>query len=157
MKPSAHRAALKTVMPASLKPWRMNAILPIQTVFTRKMSRPVLFALALFVALASQVHAAEPRPLVFGVLNQQSPVLTAERWNPILQYLSQVTGIPLHLRMGRTVQETDAMMGRGEFDLAYTNHNFQTEFDGVYKVIARWGGDPIRCVIVVPAGSRSQV
>ncbi|MBI4987240.1 MAG: phosphate/phosphite/phosphonate ABC transporter substrate-binding protein [Rhodocyclales bacterium] len=104
-------------------------------------------------ALAAQVHAAEPRPLVFGVLNQQSPVLTAERWNPILQYLSQVTGIPLQLRMGRTVQETDAMMGRGEFDLAYTNHNFQTEFDGVYKVIARWGGDPIRCVIVVPAGS----
>jgi phosphonate transport system substrate-binding protein len=97
--------------------------------------------------------AADGRPLHFGVLNQQSPLLTAERWNPILAYLTQATGIPLQLKMGRTVQETDAMMGRGEFDLVYTNHNFQSEYDGVYKVIARWGGEPIRGVIAVPEDS----
>ncbi len=112
-----------------------------------------LLALCFAIALTAQAHAAEPRQLAFGVLNQQSPLLTAERWNPILQYLAHATGISFHLKMGRTVQETDAMMGRGEFDLAYTNHNFQSEYDGVYKVIARWGGPPIRGVIVVATDS----
>lgn len=119
------------------------------------MPKPFFMLLALLLAgiLAGPATAAEPRPLIFGVLNQQSPVLTAERWNPILQYLGQVSGLPLQLRMGRTVQETDAMMGRGEFDFVFTNHNFQTEYDGVYRVIARWGGEPIRGVIAVPADS----
>ncbi len=97
------------------------------------MTKPVsaLLTLCLAFALMANVRAAEERPLVFGVLNQQSPLLTAERWNPLLTYLTEATGIPLQLKMGRTVQETDAMMGRGEFDLVYTNHNFQTEYDGV--------------------------
>lgn len=123
-----------------------------------RMPKPFLTLLALIIAflLSGSVIAMDTRPLIFGVLNQQSPVLTAERWNPILQYLGQVSGHPLQLRMGRTVQETDAMMGRGEFDFAFTNHNFQTEYDGVYKVIARWGGEPIRGVIAVPADSPLQ-
>jgi phosphonate transport system substrate-binding protein len=119
------------------------------------MPKPVsaLILLCFAFSLTAQTRAAEPQPLSFGVLNQQSPLLTAERWNPLLQYLTEVTGIPLQLKMGRTVQDTDAMMGRGEFDLVYTNHNFQSEHDGVYKVIARWGGPPIRGVIVVAADS----
>ena len=112
-----------------------------------------LAGLALLMALAMSA-GAQDRPLTFGVLNQQSASLTAERWNPILQYVSTATGIPLQLRMGPTVQDTDAMMGRGELDFVFTNHNFQSEFDGVgYKVIARWSGEPIRGVIVVPTDS----
>lgn len=123
-------------------------------VFGYKYDKLLLLALLL---LAGPAAAAEGRPLVFGVLNQQSPALTAERWNPILHYLGVATGLTFQLRMGRTVQETDAMMGRGEFDLAYTNHNFQKEFDGLYKVIARWGGEPIRGVIAVRADSPLQM
>lgn len=93
---------------------------------------------------------AEQPPLIFGVLNQQSPIKTAERWNPILSYLTQKTGIPLRLKMGTTVNATDAMMGREEFDLAFSNHVFQAEFDGKYDVIARWAGRPIHAVIAVP-------
>ena len=63
---------------------------------------------------------ADTKPLIFGVLNQQSPVLTAEKWNPILQYLTEVTSIPLQFKMGPTVKDTDAMMGRGEFDFVYS-------------------------------------
>lgn len=96
------------------------------------------------------------KPLVFGVLNQQSVLQTAERWNPILQYLTQKTGIPLQLRMGATMEQTDAMLGREEFDLAFTNHNFQREYDGKYQVIARWAGPPVHGVIVVREESRFQ-
>ncbi|HEY7205780.1 MAG TPA: phosphate/phosphite/phosphonate ABC transporter substrate-binding protein [Methylomirabilota bacterium] len=105
-------------------------------------------------ALLATAGGAQQNPLIFGVLNQQSPALTAERWNPILHYVSLASGVPLRLKMGRTVQETDSMMGRGEFDFAFTNHNFQSEFDSVgFKVIARWAGEPIRAVIAVPADS----
>ena len=111
-------------------------------------------ALAVLMGTAVGAGRAEERPLVFGVLNQQSPALTAERWNPILHYVGAAAGVALQLRMGRTVQETDAMMGRGEFDFAFTNHNFQPEFAGVgYRVIARWGGEPMRGVIAVPRES----
>ena len=62
--------------------------------------------------------------------------------------MTSVTGVPLVLKMGATVIETNAMMARGAFDLMFTNHNFQSEFDGLgYKVIARWAGEPIRTVI----------
>jgi phosphonate transport system substrate-binding protein len=113
---------------------------------------------ALVVALATAVLAggvlAQERPLAFGVLNQQSPARTAERWNPILHYVTSLTGVPLQLRMGPTVQDTNAMMARGEFEFMFTNHNFQTEFDSLgYRVIARWGGEAIHGVIAVPADS----
>jgi phosphonate transport system substrate-binding protein len=100
------------------------------------------------------VPAAADGALIFGVLNQQSPALTAERWNPILHYLAAVSGVPLALKMGRTVDETNTMMARSVFDLMFTNHNFQSEFDGIgYWVIARWAGEPIRTVIAAPADS----
>jgi phosphonate transport system substrate-binding protein len=112
-----------------------------------------LVALAGLLLSAGAAHG-QPAPLAFGVLNQQSPALTAERWNPILHYVSTVSGVPLQLRMGRTVQETDTMMGRGDFDFAFTNHNFQSDFEAVgFKVLARWAGEPIRAVIAVPGDS----
>lgn len=104
--------------------------------------------------LAALPVRAEDKPLSFGVLNQQSPQLTAERWNPLLKYVEDKTGLKLQLKMGPTVQDTDAMMGRGEFDFIFTNHNFQREYDKVgYKVIARWAGEPIRCAFVVAEDS----
>lgn len=116
----------------------------------------LILALVAATCLLPQANAAElpdskpePRMMIFGVLNQQSAIQTAERWNPILRYLAQKTGIRLHLKMAPTVDLTDAMMGREEFDLVFTNHNFQTEFDGKYKVLARWDGKPIHGTLVV--------
>jgi phosphonate transport system substrate-binding protein len=115
---------------------------------------PALLGPFLVVAVALGGAAAQDRPLAFGVLNQQSPARTAERWNPILHYLASVTGVPLQLRMGPTVQDTNAMMARGDFDFVFTNHNFQPEFDHVgFRVVARWGGDPICGVLAVPVDS----
>jgi phosphonate transport system substrate-binding protein len=117
-------------------------------------SGPLARALGLVVALLAGSALAQDRPLAFGVLNQQSPARTAERWNPILHHITTQTGVPLQLRMGPTVQDTNAMMARGEFDFVYTNHNFQTEYDTLgFRVIARAGGEPIHGVIAVPADS----
>ncbi|WP_371324165.1 phosphate/phosphite/phosphonate ABC transporter substrate-binding protein [Dechloromonas sp. ZY10] len=98
--------------------------------------------------ICALVHADEAI-LSFGILNQQSPQLTAERWNPIFRYLSEQTGLRFQLRMGANVQATNAMMQAGEFDLLFSNHNFRPEYDGTYRVIARWGNAPIFGVIAV--------
>jgi len=119
------------------------------------MSRLVRIAAMLAMAwmlLVRPATADTDEPLLFGVLNQQSPALTAERWNPILHHVTSVTGVALVLKMGRTVQDTDTMMGGGVFDFMFTNHNFQPAYDGVgYQVIARWAGEPIRTVIATAA------
>ena len=121
---------------------------------TMRLLTKLLVAVAVLLLPATPAPTQQPQPLAFGVLNQQSPALTAERWNPILHYASTVSGVPLQLRMGRTVQDTNAMMSRGDFDFVFTNHNFQSEFDTIgFKVIARWAGDPIHTVIAVPADS----
>jgi phosphonate transport system substrate-binding protein len=118
-----------------------------------RLQRALAVGLVTTAVLASGA-LAQDRPLAFGVLNQQSPTRTAERWNPILHYITSLTGVPLQLRMGPTVQDTNAMMARGEFDFVYTNHNFQSEYDTLgFRVIARWGGEPIHGVIAVPAHS----
>lgn len=61
-------------------------------------------ALALaFSAFLPAIASAQEKPLVIGVLNQQSISKTAEKWNPILRYLSETTGLHFTLRMGPTV------------------------------------------------------
>lgn len=105
---------------------------------------PVLLVLACVSA-----HAKDP-DYSFGVLNQRSPTLTAQYWNPMLLYVSRVSGIPLRLKMGRTAQETTAMTRRGEFDFLYSNHIFKPENRVAgYRVFARPDEKPVRGQIVV--------
>lgn len=114
--------------------------------FQKMLQGGLLLCVLLWAGPSAQ--AAE-QPLIFGILNQQSPKLTAERWNPVLQYLSKKTGVPLRMQMGPTVQDTDAMMGREEFDFVYTNHNYQPEYAHIgYKALARLDGEAVRGVIV---------
>jgi phosphonate transport system substrate-binding protein len=111
-----------------------------------KISR--LFALAALVLCGSAL-AKDPEHS-FGVLNQRSPTLTAQYWNPILQYVSKVSGVQLRLKMGRTAQETSAMTKRGEFDFLYSNHIFTVENRVAgYKVFARPDEKPIQGQLVV--------
>lgn len=108
-----------------------------------------VFLLSIGLACVSaQVHAAETS--YFGVVNQRSITLTAELWNPILRYVSARSGVPLHLKMGKTAQETTQMTLRGEFDFVYTNHLFTPERDKLgYLVIARFNTPGIRGQVVV--------
>lgn len=88
--------------------------------------------------LLSQAAQADEKSYSFGVLNQRSVILTAQYWNPILKYVSERSGVPLQLKMGKTAPETSAMTGRGEFDFVYSNHIFTpVNQPAGYRVIAR--------------------
>lgn len=104
-------------------------------------------------AMAGPVAHAEP-VYYFSVLNQRSPILTAEYWNPILAYVSKKAGVELRLKVAKTAPETTALTMRGEAQFAYTNHLFLPDRVKLgWRVIARPDTDGIRGQIVVPAGS----
>lgn len=112
---------------------------------------------ALALGLFSGGVRAEEKVYSFGVINQRSPVLTARYWNPILNYLSKKSGVPLVLKLAKTAPEHSAMIGRGEFDFVYSNHTFLPHNDKVgYRVIARPREAAIRGEIVVLADSPVQ-
>ena len=115
-----------------------------------------LTALGALGTTSAPALASEPT-LYFGVLNQRSIALTAQYWNPILQYVSQQSGVQLQLKVGKTAPETTAMTLRGEFAFAFTNHLFTPERVRLgYRVIARPNSPGIQTLIVVPDDSPLQ-
>ncbi|MGN2392383.1 phosphate/phosphite/phosphonate ABC transporter substrate-binding protein [Pelomicrobium sp. G1] len=114
---------------------------------------------ALLAVLGSWAGGASAQEKVysFGVITQRSPILTAQYWNPILRYVSEKSGVPLVLKLAKTGPEHSAMIGRGEFDFIYSNHNFKADNDVVgYRVIARPQEEAIQGQIVVLASSGIQ-
>lgn len=90
----------------------------------------------------------------FGVLPQRSPTLTAQYWNPILEYAGRKAGVRLELATRRTAQDYSAAEARGEFDFVYNNHLFAPSHAAAgYRVFARMAGPPISGQIVVAADS----
>ena len=85
----------------------------------------------------------------FGVLSQRSAVLTAQYWNPILDYVRHKTGIELQLKIARTAPESNEATERGEYDFVYSNTIFQPKMAKAdYQVILRPIEDAITGQIV---------
>lgn len=90
----------------------------------------------------------------FGVLPHRNAVLTAQYWNPILDYVGRKSGVTLALGTRKTSQEYSDAEARGEFDFVYNNHIFAPSHAvAAYRVIARMAGKPIHSQIVVPESS----
>lgn len=107
-------------------------------------------AAGILVLLLISAATAGDKVYTFGVLNQRNPVLTAQYWNPILAYVSAKSGVALRLQMGKTVQETDGMTERGDFDFVFSNHIFLPRMSPAgYRVIARPVEESIQGQIVV--------
>ena len=108
----------------------------------------IWMCLALMLGTASQ--AAPPVPYAFGVLNHRSLQATAAYWNPILNYVSARSGVPLELHIGRTANETTDRVVAGQLDFAYTNHLFTPKRDRLgWRVLARQDTQGIRGQLVV--------
>lgn len=114
--------------------------------------KQIAWALALLAA--TPCHAAPPEPYAFGVLNQRSLQATAAYWNPILNYVSEKSGVPLELHIGRTARETTDRVVAGKLDFAYTNHLFTPKRAQLgWRVLARQDSSGIRGQIVVQDSS----
>lgn len=90
----------------------------------------------------------------FSPVNQYDINLTAAYWNPIIQYVSETSGVKLNLKIGRTSADTTAYVLAQEVEFVFSNHLFSPEREQLgWKVFGRREMPPVRGQIVVPADS----
>ncbi|MCX8086269.1 MAG: phosphate/phosphite/phosphonate ABC transporter substrate-binding protein [Rhodocyclaceae bacterium] len=98
----------------------------------------LLLGLAVMMSWPASKAAAQMQSWSFGVLSQRSAVLTAQYWNPILDYVEKKTGVRLVLKAARTAPESNEATERGEYDFVYSNTIFQPKMaQANYQVILR--------------------
>ena len=90
----------------------------------------------------------------FSPVPQYGIGLTAGYWNPILDYVSEKSGVKLNLKLSRTSADTTAYVLAREVDFIFSNHLFSPERDSLgWKVFGRRQMPPLFSQIVVPADS----
>ena len=90
----------------------------------------------------------------FSPVPQYGIGLTAGYWNPILDYVSEKSGVKLNLKISRTSADTTAFVLAREVDFVFSNHLFSPERDGLgWKVFGRRQMPPLFSQIVVPSDS----
>ncbi len=105
-------------------------------------------------ATAGDRAADAPHGWSFGVLSQRSAVLTAQYWNPILEYVKRKTGVDLTLKIARTAPESNDATERGAYDFVYSNTIFLPKMAAAgYQVILRPRDEAIAGQIVTLADS----
>ena len=109
----------------------------------------------LLVASLLQAFSLCAETYSFGVLSQRSAVLTAQYWNPILEYVGKKTDIHLQLKLARTAPESNNATERGEYDFVYSNTIFQPRMAAAnYQVILKPREEAISSQIVTLADSK---
>jgi phosphonate transport system substrate-binding protein len=123
---------------------------------------PMLRTLLAFAALLSfslasvQLAGAQTREAGyrFSPVNQYDIPLMAAYWNPIVQYVSDKSGVKLTLRIARTSADTTAYVLTQEVEFVFSNHLFSPEREQLgWKVFGRRQVPPITGQIVVPEDS----
>lgn len=90
----------------------------------------------------------------FSPVNQWDINKTAAYWNPIIQYVSDKSGVKLQLKIGRTSADTTSYVLTQEVEFVFTNHLFSPERETLgWKVFGRRNAPPLHGQIAVPADS----
>lgn len=90
----------------------------------------------------------------FSPVNQWDINKTAAYWNPIIQYVSEKSGVRLQLKIGRTSADTTSYVLAQEVEFVFSNHLFSPERDALgWSVFGRREGPTLHGQIAVPAES----
>ncbi|MDP3300772.1 MAG: phosphate/phosphite/phosphonate ABC transporter substrate-binding protein [Sulfuricurvum sp.] len=76
----------------------------------------LLFLVTIFISVSSYA-----KPLVFGVVPQQSPLELIKAWKPLTDYLEKETGEKIVLKIERSIPEFEKNLYQGDYDFAYMN------------------------------------
>lgn len=88
------------------------------------MKKYVILLLVLFIArMAPPVTAEEMSAFSFCIPPQQSPTELAKRWTPVLQYLSEKSGLTLQLKTAKDIPTYQQQVMEGQCDIAYMSPN----------------------------------
>lgn len=109
---------------------------------------------SLAAGLGAPLSAAQDVTYRFSPVNQYDINLTAAYWNPIIQYVSEKSGVKLALKIGRTSADTTSYVLAQEVEFVFSNHLFSPEREKLgWKVFGRRQMPPVFGQIVVPADS----
>jgi phosphonate transport system substrate-binding protein len=102
--------------------------------------------------------AADGSSFSFGVVPQQSASKLAQLWGPVLQQLTQDSGIKLRFATAPDIPTFEKRLAEGEYDFAYMNPYHYTVFQKTngYRALARARDKQIKGVFVVRAESPIQ-
>lgn len=113
-----------------------------------------LLASLLVAPLGAVAQAQAATTYYFSPVNQYGINLTAAYWNPIVNYVSEKSGVKLALKIGRTSADTTSYVLAREVDFTFTNHLFSPERQQLgWKVFGRRKTPPLHGQIVVRADS----
>lgn len=104
--------------------------------------------LVLTFLMCSNVSAKE---YTFGIVPQQSAKTLAQKWGPILKWLSDEAGVKIKFATARDIPTFEKRLAAGEYDFAYMNPYHFTVFNRSpgYVALARQANKSIRGILVV--------
>ena len=112
-----------------------------------------LFALGTMI-LATPAALAQGATYRFSPVNQWDIPKTAAYWNPIVQYVSDKSGVRLELKIGRTSADTTSYVLTQEVEFLFSNHLFSPEREALgWKVFGRRNVPQLYGQIAVPEDS----
>ncbi len=108
----------------------------------------ILVLFVMVFALCSNVSAKE---YTFGIVPQQSAKKLAQKWGPILNWLSEKAGVDIKFATARDIPTFEKRLAAGEYDFAYMNPYHFTVFNRSpgYVALARQANKSIQGILVV--------
>ena len=87
----------------------------------------------------------------FGIVPQQSASRLAEQWGPLLEYLSDKSGIELRFKTAPSIPEFEKRFTRGDYDFSYMNpyHYVVASESPGYQAFAKVADKKIRGIFIV--------
>ena len=112
------------------------------------MKSRILITLVLLLGANTAVLAQE---YTFGIVPQQSAKKLAQLWTPVLQQLSQMTGMEIKFATAKDIPTFERRLAAGEYDFAYMNPYHFTVFNQTpgYVAMAHQSDKRIKGIVVV--------
>ncbi len=103
----------------------------------------------------SSISDSPLKTLTFGIVPQQSAKKLAATWGPVLQKLSENTGINIRFATAANIPTFEKRLAEKKYDIAYMNPYHYTQYSKRpgYRVIAKQSNKKIIGIIVVAKDS----
>lgn len=103
----------------------------------------------------STISFAATKPIVFGIVPQQSATRLAQVWVPLIQHLSKTTGVEIKFATAKDIPTFEACLTQNAYDIAYMNPYHYTVFHQSvgYQAMAKQRDKKLKGVVVAKVGS----
>jgi phosphonate transport system substrate-binding protein len=113
-----------------------------------------LFCLSLIpavIAFWSPAQAASDKTFYFGIVPQQSASRLAKMWIPLMDRLSEKTGLTIRFATTKDIPTFESCLAQGAYELAYMNPYHYTVFHGQkgYEAFAHQSDKKLKGLVVV--------